>query len=148
MGDGKVPNLVEGGLDRIRPQLAEAVAEVQPVARFVHPDQSIPENYRNTWAYSVGFDYMVTPKWTVRGGVQRDLSPVTAGNRDPRIPDGNRWNFAAGTSYALTPHMTMDLAASYDKIKSEPIDKTEAAYVGTPLRRSSRTTALCTMPAL
>jgi long-chain fatty acid transport protein len=99
-----------------------------------NPDQSIPENYRNTWAYSVGFDYMVTPKWTVRGGVQRDLSPVTAGNRDPRIPDGNRWNFAAGTSYALTPHMTMDLAASYDKIKSEPIDKTEAAYVGTPLQ--------------
>lgn len=99
-----------------------------------NPDQAIPENYRNTWAYSVGFDYAVTPRWTVRGGVQRDLSPVTAGNRDPRIPDGNRWNFAAGTSYALNPHMTLDLAASYDKIKSEPIDKTEAAYVGTQLQ--------------
>jgi long-chain fatty acid transport protein len=99
-----------------------------------NPDQAIPENYRNTWSYAVGVDYAVTPKWTVRGGVQRDLSPVTAGNRDPRIPDGNRWNFAAGTSYAMNSHFTLDAAASYDKIKSEPIDKVEAAYVGTPLQ--------------
>ena len=56
------------------------------------------------------------------------------GERDPRVPDGNRWNFAAGTSYAMTSHFTIDAGASYDKIKSNPIDKTEAAYVGTPLQ--------------
>jgi long-chain fatty acid transport protein len=107
----------------------EGAPTANPIA-----DQSIPEKYRNTWSYAVGFDYAVTPKWTVRGGVQRDLSPVTAGNRDPRIPDGNRWNFAAGTSYALTRRFTLDAAVSYDKIKSERIDKTEAAYVGTPFQ--------------
>jgi long-chain fatty acid transport protein len=98
------------------------------------PDQTLPENYQNTWAYAVGFDYVLTPAWTVRGGVQRDVSPITSGNRDPRVPDGSRWNFALGTSYALTKHFSIDAAASYDKIKSNPIDKITAAYVGTPLQ--------------
>jgi long-chain fatty acid transport protein len=97
-------------------------------------NQTLPEDYHNTWSYAVGFDYAVTPVWTVRGGVQRDLSPISAGERDPRVPDGNRWNFALGTSYKLTRHVTIDAAASYDKIKGEPIDKTTAAYVGTPLQ--------------
>lgn len=89
-------------------------------------NQAIAENYHNTFAYAVGFDYVVSPKLTVRGGVQRDLSPISATNRDPRVPDGNRWNFAAGASYEMTQHMGFDVAASYDKIKSEPIDKTES----------------------
>jgi long-chain fatty acid transport protein len=88
--------------------------------------QVIPENYHNTFSYAVGFDYIVSPKLTVRGGVQRDLSPISAGNRDPRVPDGNRWNFATGASYEMTSHVGLDVAASYDKIKSEPIDKTES----------------------
>ena len=97
-------------------------------------DQTLPEGYHNTWSYAVGFDYAVTPQWTLRGGVQRDLSPISGGERDPRVPDGNRWNFALGTSYKLTSHMTIDAAASYDKIKGNPIDKTTAAYLGTPLQ--------------
>ncbi len=96
--------------------------------------QVIDENYHNTFSYAVGFDYMVSPKLTVRGGVQRDLSPISATNRDPRVPDGNRWNFATGASYEMTPHMGLDLAASYDKIKSEPIDKTEALYANTAVQ--------------
>ena len=97
-------------------------------------DQTLPEGYHDTWSYAVGFDYAVTPQWTLRGGVQRDLSPIAGGERDPRVPDGNRWNFALGTSYKLTSHLTIDAAASYDKIKGNPIDKTTAAYVGTPLQ--------------
>lgn len=97
-------------------------------------NQALPENYHNTWSYAVGFDYAATPVWTVRGGVQRDLSPISATNRDPRVPDGNRWNFALGTSYALSSHLSIDASASYDKIKGEPIDKISANYPGTPLQ--------------
>ena len=97
-------------------------------------DTAIPENYKNSMSYAVGVDYAVTPKWTMRGGVQRDLSPIPTGARDPRVPDGDRWNFALGTSYALTSKFTIDAAASYDKIKSVDIDKLNAAYAGTPLQ--------------
>lgn len=96
--------------------------------------QSLPFGYRNTWSYAGGFDYVVSPKWTLRGGIQRDLSPVRSGERDPRVPDGNRWNFALGTSYALTEHMGIDASLGYAKIASNPIDKTTAAFVGTPLQ--------------
>ena len=99
-----------------------------------NPDQAVPENYRNTWSYAAGFDYVVTPSWTVRGGVQRDLSPIQEGFRDPRVPDGNRWNFAAGTSYALTSHFTLDAAASYIKVKSKAINATTVAYAGSPVQ--------------
>lgn len=85
--------------------------------------ESMPENYHNTFSYAVGFDYDVTPAWTLRGGVQRDLSPISAGQRDPRVPDGSRWNFALGSTYKLNQHFAVDVAASYDKIKSNPIDK-------------------------
>ncbi len=88
-------------------------------------DQAIQEKYHNTFSYALGLDYKVSPKLTLRTGVQRDLSPISAGNRDPRVPDGNRWNFAGGGSYEMSQFMGIDFAASYDKIKSEPIDKTE-----------------------
>ena len=87
--------------------------------------QVIQERYHNTFSYALGLDYKVSPKLTLRTGVQRDMSPISAGNRDPRVPDGNRWNFAGGGSYEMNQHMGLDFAASYDKIKSEPIDKTE-----------------------
>jgi len=99
-----------------------------------NPDQAIPENYHDSWTYAGGVEYKVSPVWTLRAGVQRDMSPISAGNRDPRVPDGNRWNFAVGTSYALNNHFTIDAGAGFDKIKSNPIDKVEAAYAGTPLQ--------------
>jgi long-chain fatty acid transport protein len=99
-----------------------------------NPDQAIPENYRNTWSYSGGVDFSVTPTWTLRGGVQRDLTPIIDGFRDPRVPDGNRWNFAGGTSVALGHHFTVDAAVNYIKIKSEAINATTVAYAGTPVQ--------------
>lgn len=96
--------------------------------------QILPENYKNSMSYALGFDYAATPRWTVRGGIQRDLSPIPSGERDPRVPDGDRWNFALGTSYKVSDHFTLDAGASYDKIHSVDIDKNTAAYAGTPLQ--------------
>ena len=91
----------------------------------------LPENYKSSWNYAVGADYAMTPQWTVRGGVQRDLTPTRDGNRDARVPDGNRWNFALGTSYAVTPGFTIDAAANYLTVKDASIDRVTAAYAGT-----------------
>jgi long-chain fatty acid transport protein len=98
------------------------------------PNQTLPEKYKNTFSYALGFDYVLSPMLTLRGGVQRDLSPIVDGQRDPRVPDGPRWNFAGGATVNLNQQMGIDLAASYDKIHSEKIDKTTAAFVGTPLQ--------------
>ncbi|GGD75858.1 OmpP1/FadL family transporter [Croceicoccus mobilis] len=92
---------------------------------------AIPENYRDTWSFAGGFDYAVSPKWTVRGGIQHDQTPTRNDERDARVPDSNRWNFAAGTSYAVSPGFTVDAAFNYIAFKDAPINRTTAAYAGT-----------------
>lgn len=97
---------------------------------------TVVENYHNTFAYALGFDYQLNPKLTWRAGVQRDLSPIPNDARDPRVPDGPRWNFATGGSYEMTEHMGLDLGASYVKIHSVPINKLVADYDGTIVQRN------------
>lgn len=92
---------------------------------------SIPEDYKNSWSYAAGADYAVSPRWTVRGGVQFAETPTRDNERDARVPDSDRWNFSAGTSYALNDHFTIDAAASYIAFKDAAIDRTTAAYAGT-----------------
>lgn len=91
---------------------------------------AIPEDYRNTWSFAGGVDYELSPKWTVRAGVQHDQTPTRDGDRDARVPDGNRWNFAAGTSYEFSPNFTVDAAFNYLAIDDASIDRTTAAYAG------------------
>jgi long-chain fatty acid transport protein len=95
---------------------------------------ALPENYGNTWSYAGGVDYAVTPRWTLRAGVQRDETPTQNGARDARVPDSNRWNFAGGTTVALTKGFSVDGAISYIKFKDASIDRTTAAFAGTPVQ--------------
>jgi long-chain fatty acid transport protein len=92
---------------------------------------AIPEDYRNTWAVSVGFDADLSPKWTVRGGVQRDVSPVRPNERDARVPDSNRWNFALGATHSLSKAFKVDVAANYLTLDDAPVNRVTAAYAGT-----------------
>jgi long-chain fatty acid transport protein len=92
---------------------------------------AIPEDYRNTWAVAVGFDAQVAPKWTVRGGMQRDVSPVRPDERDARVPDSNRWNFALGATHLLSKAFKIDVAANYITLDDAPINRVTAAYAGT-----------------
>jgi long-chain fatty acid transport protein len=50
------------------------------------------------------------------------------------VPDSDRWNFSAGTSFAVAKAVTLDAAASYIKFKDASIDRTTAAYAGTPVQ--------------
>ncbi len=95
-------------------------------------DAAIPENYRNTWTYAVGADVAVGPAWTLRGGVQRDLTPVRDDQRDARVPDSDRWTFALGATHALSRAFKIDAGANYIHLGSAPVDRITAAYAGTP----------------
>lgn len=95
---------------------------------------ALPENYRDSWSYAGGIDYVINPKWTVRGGVQYASTPTRDGNRDARVPDADRWNISAGTSYSVSKAFTVDAAASYIMFKDASIDRVTAAYAGTPVQ--------------
>lgn len=93
---------------------------------------ALPQNYKNAWSYAVGVDYDVTPVWTMRGGIQIDKTPTQDGQRDARVPDASRINFALGTSYKISESITVDAAANYVDFKNETIDRPGGFYVGTP----------------
>jgi len=95
---------------------------------------AIPENYGNSWSYAGGLDYAVSPGVTLRAGIQRDESPTRDSHRDARVPDSNRWNFAAGGSFDLTKSVGIDAAVNYIKFKDASIDRTTAAYAGSPVQ--------------
>jgi long-chain fatty acid transport protein len=95
---------------------------------------ALPEGYRDTWSLAGGFDYALAPRWTVRGGLQTDQTPTQNGQRDARVPDGDRWTLALGGSYQATPAFAIDVGANYVSIANASIDRTTAGYVGTPVQ--------------
>lgn len=92
---------------------------------------ALPENYKDSWSLAGGVDYALTPKATVRAGVQRTKTPTQDGLRDARVPDADRWTYAAGGTYQMTSHISIDAAASYVDFADTTIDRITAAYVGT-----------------
>jgi long-chain fatty acid transport protein len=92
----------------------------------VLPNQA--ENYHDTTSGAVGFDYDLTRRITLRGGVQYDPTPTTEGYRDARVPDGNRFLIAGGASVRVTPRMTVDAAVSYIDFIPSHIDQTLTQY--------------------
>jgi len=94
---------------------------------------ALPENYRESWSYAGGVDYMVSQALTLRAGVQRATTPTQDGNRDARVPDSNRWNFGAGGSYAVTRSIVLDAAANYVDFAEAPIDRATIAAGSTIL---------------
>lgn len=95
---------------------------------------AIPENYRNTWSFAGGADFALTPQVTLRAGIQRDQTPTRNGFRDARVPDANRWDFAAGASFSPAKSFTIDAAALYIDFANASIDRVTAAFPGTPVQ--------------
>jgi long-chain fatty acid transport protein len=95
---------------------------------------ALPENYRNTFSQAFGVDYDLSRDLTLRAGVQHDQTPTVNTQRDARVPDANRWNYTAGGSLRVTPHMVIDAAAGYIHFKDASIDRTTAAFAGTPVQ--------------
>jgi len=75
------------------------------------PDEVQQEQWKNTFRYSLGFNYKPTVDWLFRLGVAYDEAPITsAGLRTPRIPDANRYWFSIGTGYKLNAALSVDIA--------------------------------------
>lgn len=70
---------------------------------------SIPENYRNSWNFSLGADYFVTDRATLRGALGYDETPVNNHDRNLQLPDNNRYVLALGGHYQATRAWGFDL---------------------------------------
>lgn len=88
-----------------------------------------PENWDDTYKLSVGFNYRYSPKWTWRGGVAYDQTPIqNATDRTPRIPGNNRRWVAAGFTYKASPTMDVDFAYAHLFVSDTPINATDSSF--------------------
>lgn len=94
--------------------------------------QALVQDYQDVTSGGVGLDYAVSPRLTLRAGVQYDPTPTPDGNRTARVPDGDRWLFGAGATAKIAPRVNLDLAAAYIDFKPAEIRHDTVFYGGTP----------------
>ncbi len=67
-----------------------------------------PENWDNNMRYGIGLTYAHNDRWTFRGGIAYDESPISDLYRTPRIPGEDRKWISIGASYNYSDHITID----------------------------------------
>ena len=96
------------------------------IVRAVGTPLVTPENWDDTYRYSVGANYHLNDKLTLRGGVAFDETPVSDAFRTARIPDEDRTWLAFGAQYRLSPRSVLDVGYAHLFVKDARIDKIES----------------------
>jgi long-chain fatty acid transport protein len=97
----------------------------------------IPQEYKDTTSIAVGFDYALTPAWTVRAGVQSDPTPTPDDLREPGVADSDRLVWAVGLTRQL-PQGAVHAAIAYTRFEEAAIVDEASFYAGTPAATSAR----------
>ncbi len=91
------------------------------------------QNWDDSYRYSIGANYHVDDKLTLRGGVAFDETPTSDAYRTARIPDEDRTWVAFGAQYRLSEKTALDFGYAHLFIKDASIDKIEG-----PIRLTGR----------
>jgi len=67
--------------------------------------------WRDNWRFALGTEYKLTDKWTLRGGLAFDQTPVRSKDkRVAKLPDTNRVWASLGAGYQVSEKMRLDFA--------------------------------------
>ena len=91
--------------------------------------QTTPLSWSDTWRFSAGANYHMTPQLTWRFGVAFDQTPVHDADRTPRIPDNDRTWVAVGFQYQLSKSASVDFGYAHLFIKDPTVNLCNAAQV-------------------
>lgn len=77
------------------------------------PPETLTQDWKDAWGFSAGGEFKASDATTWRAGFYYDQSPVNGDFASPRIPDGDRYWFAAGVSHAFSAALSADLGLAY-----------------------------------
>lgn len=80
-------------------------------------------NYKNTFIYRIGGEYMVNDALALRGGAYLDKTPVQDGYLTPETPDSDSRGLSAGIGYSVSENISIDASFLYINRK----ERTDAA---------------------
>src|SRR5690606_713433 len=86
------------------------------------PTSSEPYEWRDAMFYSLGGEFAMNDRLTLRAGVAFDEAPVTDARRTPRLPDADRTWFSLGATYALSDALEVSAAYTYITIDDPTIN--------------------------
>lgn len=87
----------------------------------LQPVSDVAQNYNDTWAFNIGFEYKYSEELTLRSGYQYDPTPTKDNFRTTRTPDGDRNWLSGGLTYKLSDKLTLDAAVTYITVSDEDI---------------------------
>ena len=87
------------------------------------PDDVTPANWISSNAYSVGINFKKNDRWTYRGGLGFDETPVPDAYRTARIPDNDRKWLSLGMSYKTAGNIRIDLSYAHIISKDSSISE-------------------------
>ena len=86
------------------------------------PSAITPQNWQDSYTYSIGLNYRKSDHWAFRLGYARDQTPISDDEfRTPRIPDTDRDWLSVGASYQATKKVRIDLSYAHLFTDSAPI---------------------------
>lgn len=83
---------------------------------------TVPENWKDSWFYSVGANYKLTCDTTLRFGVAFDQTPVSDEYKTMRIPDSDRIWYSAGVSHQYNDNLTVNLGYTYIRAEDSSVN--------------------------
>jgi long-chain fatty acid transport protein len=83
---------------------------------------TLPFEYRDSWYYSLGAEYVWDAQTTLRAGLAFEQSPITDSVRMPLLPDNDRISLSAGLSYKLNSKIVVDASYLFVKVKDANIN--------------------------
>lgn len=84
-------------------------------------NETIEEQYQNSFQYRFGLERVLSDTWAVRGGYFFDETPAPAASISPLLPDANRNGFCLGGSY-VSGQLRVDAATWYVRAAERSTD--------------------------
>ncbi|MGH8171913.1 MAG: OmpP1/FadL family transporter [Rhodanobacteraceae bacterium] len=94
----------------------------------VQPNSTSVFDWKDTWFGSIGGDYRVDDRWTIRAGAAIDQTPTRDSTRTPRVPDGMRTWLSFGVGYKSSENLKFEAGYAHLWVEDGSIEHTSATF--------------------
>jgi long-chain fatty acid transport protein len=80
-------------------------------------DTKSPREYKNTFSYRLGAQYLISDKLAARGGIKYLMTPVQDGYVTSEVPDASHFNYSFGLGYKMNTRLSIDASFTIQQMK-------------------------------
>ncbi|HRO28182.1 MAG TPA: outer membrane protein transport protein [Luteimonas sp.] len=102
----------------------ESLQEVRIEFGNPDPDAVEPFGWSDSTFMSIGAEYKLNDRWTLRGGIAQDETPTHIEHRTPRLPDDDRRWLSVGATWAISDALDLNFGFTHIKPDDPKIDVT------------------------